>query len=56
MKSKLTDPKKFWLEPLRPSNNSTLVALVFGSLYGPSPSSTNAFGSSDPALKMPLGR
>ena len=56
MKSKLIDHKKFWLEPLRPSNNSTLVALVFGSLYGPSPSSTNAFGSSDPALKMPLGR
>ena len=56
MRSKFTEPKKFWLEAESPSNNSMLVAFVFGSLYGPSPSSTNAFGSSDPALKIPLGR
>ena len=54
--SKFTEPKKFWLDARNPSKSSTLVALVLGSLNGPSPISTNALGSSDPALKIPLGR
>ena len=55
-KSILSDGQRLTLAASSPSNSSTCVARKLGSVRGPAPSWTMAFGSSDPALMMPRGR
>ena len=55
--SRFSEGQWFWLVVLRPSKTSSTVARVFGSKR-PLPRSvpTSAFGSSEPAERMPRGR
>ena len=54
--SKASEGQRFWLAAISPSYSSVVVARVFGSRRAPVRSSTSAFGSSEPAVRMPRGR
>ena len=54
-KSSETEGQQFWLFATKPSTNSTVVAIAFGSVFEPLYNWTWALGSSTPAPINPLG-
>jgi hypothetical protein len=56
MASWASEGQRFWETASSPSQISCTVARTFGVWWTPRPTVTSAFGSSDPAVRMPRGR
>jgi hypothetical protein len=54
--SKRNEGQRFWLRATMPSNTSCTVARTLGVWLVAPTISTSAFGSSDPAVRIPRGR